>query len=445
MKPATIVTLLVAILGCPLAFAGTAERVINLDVVELLAGREVAGQAELSLNHDGFAYRFATPENRRAFAQDPARYAVQMDGACSRVGALGTFGKPELYTVHDGRLYIFRTPECRRTFLNAPERFLPPAAPTTPVDPDVAAAGRQLIEQAIAAIGGRERLSQVKAWRYTTVRAPTTAQRESREQRWLRTADGRFRYDAFNGDEHAVIWLLNGDDSYIKARYQRRLYAAGRGALRRRMLSDVPALLRASSKPGFAVVSVADGTVGDTPVKRVGTVVDGILRTLSIDPESGRVLALEYPVRGPWRGFHDAVERYSDFQAVDGLVLPHTRTFSYDGEERRTERLSKIDINPPIDAALFTLSAELRDSADGAVAGRSDSAASADDRASTGARSDGDAGATCDGTERPQDGPATDGAEGHSGSDCNAPARPESSEADHPAGSHDHGCCGGLE
>jgi YHS domain-containing protein len=201
MKPATIVTLLVAILGCPLAFAGTAERVINLDVVELLAGREVAGRADLSLNHDGFAYPFATPENRRAFAQDPARYAVQMDGACSRVGALGTFGKPELYTVHDGRLYIFRTPECRRTFLNAPERFLPPVAPTTPVDPDVAAAGRQLIEQAIAAIGGRERLSQVKAWRYTTVRAPTTAQRESREQRWLRTADGRFRYDAFNGDQ----------------------------------------------------------------------------------------------------------------------------------------------------------------------------------------------------------------------------------------------------
>jgi YHS domain-containing protein len=201
MKPATIVTLLVAILGCPLAFAGTAERVFNLDVVELLAGREVAGQADLSLIYDGFEYHFATPENRRAFAQDPARYAVQMDGACSRVGALGTFGKPELYTVHDGRLYIFRTPECRRTFLNAPERFLPPVAPTTPVDPDVAAAGRQLIEQAIAAIGGRERLSQVKAWRYTTARAPTKAQRESRAQRWLRTADGRFRYDAFNGDQ----------------------------------------------------------------------------------------------------------------------------------------------------------------------------------------------------------------------------------------------------
>ena len=49
------------------ALATPPERTLSVDAVELVGGRETPGKADLVVMHEGFEYRFATPENKAAF------------------------------------------------------------------------------------------------------------------------------------------------------------------------------------------------------------------------------------------------------------------------------------------------------------------------------------------------------------------------------------------
>jgi len=66
----------------------------GFDPVELAAGREVAGQEKLTEVRGRYLYQFATEENRRTFAAQAERYAVQFGGACMKMGALSGKGSP---------------------------------------------------------------------------------------------------------------------------------------------------------------------------------------------------------------------------------------------------------------------------------------------------------------------------------------------------------------
>ena len=75
----------------------------GLDPVMLSQGKEVQGDMKFSVKRGKFQYLFANAENQAAFEKDPARYEIQLEGHCARMGP-PTGGNPDLYAVHNGRL-----------------------------------------------------------------------------------------------------------------------------------------------------------------------------------------------------------------------------------------------------------------------------------------------------------------------------------------------------
>lgn len=71
-------------------------------------GAPAKGRAEHSLDWNGATWRFASAENKAAFAADPDRYAPQFGGYCA-YGAASGYAAPtvaDAWTIVDGRLYL---------------------------------------------------------------------------------------------------------------------------------------------------------------------------------------------------------------------------------------------------------------------------------------------------------------------------------------------------
>ena len=71
-------------------------------------GKAVAGSPEITHDHAGVTWRFASAANRDAFAADPARYAPQYGGYCAWAVSQGYTAPTvtEAWHIDDGKLYL---------------------------------------------------------------------------------------------------------------------------------------------------------------------------------------------------------------------------------------------------------------------------------------------------------------------------------------------------
>lgn len=71
-------------------------------------GKPVQGSEDITLQHEGVTWRFASEANRDAFKADPAKYAPQYGGYCAYAVSQGSLAKgdPQRWTIHDGKLYL---------------------------------------------------------------------------------------------------------------------------------------------------------------------------------------------------------------------------------------------------------------------------------------------------------------------------------------------------
>lgn len=67
------------------------------------------GRADITATHRGITYRFATPEERELFLQDPERYEPAYGGWCAYGASVGIRWDPdpEDFEVVDGRVFLF--------------------------------------------------------------------------------------------------------------------------------------------------------------------------------------------------------------------------------------------------------------------------------------------------------------------------------------------------
>lgn len=70
--------------------------------------KPVQGREDLTLEHQGAKWRFASEANRDAFKAEPARYAPQYGGYCAWAVSQGytAKGDPNAWKVVDGKLYL---------------------------------------------------------------------------------------------------------------------------------------------------------------------------------------------------------------------------------------------------------------------------------------------------------------------------------------------------
>jgi hypothetical protein len=71
-------------------------------------GKPTEGRRDITLQHMGAEWRFASDAHRAAFRADPSRYAPQYGGHCSWAVANGypAKGDPEAWRIEAGRLYL---------------------------------------------------------------------------------------------------------------------------------------------------------------------------------------------------------------------------------------------------------------------------------------------------------------------------------------------------
>lgn len=81
-------------------------------------GKPAKGSPEITLEHNGAIWRFATDASRKAFEADPAKYAPQYGGYCAWAVSRGytAKGDPNAWRIVDGKLYLNYNKDVQRTW-----------------------------------------------------------------------------------------------------------------------------------------------------------------------------------------------------------------------------------------------------------------------------------------------------------------------------------------
>ncbi len=89
-------------------------------------GQPVKGRPEISYDHFGATWHFASEDNRRRFAANPEKYAPQYGGYCAYAMSKGFVVSidPEAWSIRDDKLYLNYSPGVRRTWLKDPAGYI---------------------------------------------------------------------------------------------------------------------------------------------------------------------------------------------------------------------------------------------------------------------------------------------------------------------------------
>lgn len=108
------------------------------------AGKWVKGSADHSATYDGRTYLFPSENEKKAFLDDPAKYAPVLNGDCIVCFAKGGVRQPgsiQHTATHDGRIYLFPGPKEKDMFVANPKAF---------ASADLAAGGNCIVCKAAA-------------------------------------------------------------------------------------------------------------------------------------------------------------------------------------------------------------------------------------------------------------------------------------------------------
>ena len=310
----------------------------GLDPVMLVQGKEVQGDTKFQVTRGRFEYLFANAENKATFEKDPARYEIQLDGACARMGLPAT-GNPDLYTVHNGRIYIFGTEECQTLFKAAPEKYLEaPATLATPTAETIKR-GQELIAKAVEALGSK--VDQLRSLQKTDMRG-----NEVKTVLTLSFPDA-VRQETVRANFTLVSVVTPADSFVVANNAMRPMPESNRTAFNRDLYHELVVLLRARTQTDFKASLASEGNVN--------VELRGFVTTLGIDPASGRVVSQTYKGRGPGGVVGQIVINYSDYCTVEGLSLPFKTTASFDGQPfpALSATTEAITINSQIDPSSF--------------------------------------------------------------------------------------------
>lgn len=317
----------------------------GLDPVALAAGTELAGDAKIEASVGRFTYRFANEANKKTFLSKPEQHAIQFGGACGKMGPFSGTGSPDRYFIHDRRIYIFASEFCRDAFKKAPEKYIELPNKVPAGTEHEKKAGAKLVTRALDGFGGAKIVDSLKTLR----RVEKIVYRQNGKETvgtgrttWMFPNAVRVEEDYGTAYGH-VVNGLTGFELYGPQDWT--LEPALRDDAWRRALRTPLLMLRHREAKGF--VAVARGA------NRVEVALDGATCLWTLDEKTGRILRNEYTARRGTVGENIVV--YSEFKPVNGLVLPHKLTESFNGKEITSpERtIQSLDVNAEVDPKLF--------------------------------------------------------------------------------------------
>ncbi|MCB9877153.1 MAG: hypothetical protein H6835_06070 [Planctomycetes bacterium] len=320
----------------------------GLDPVLLCRGDRFPGDPQLRVQHEGNEYRFVDADSQATFLVDPGRYAIQLGGACARMGALSGPGSPQRFLVHDGRIYAFASDACRDGFAQAPARCLfSPAPPPEGAEADGEADA--LWQQAAAAHGDAWHTLRWAASRATGEATVTT--------RTAIAAAGALRVDTdyVQGDK---VWryarAVSGDEGwFVDDGTPRPMYAAARRAMLRELHREPLVALRHDD--GTRSVRGEAREVCGAAVTEVLLWFDGEVVAFGVDAEH-HVRSARFRGLGADQRYCEVVQFFDDLRPVGGVLVPTTVRVFHDGVEQPglTVHRSDVQVDDGVPADWFT-------------------------------------------------------------------------------------------
>jgi YHS domain-containing protein len=310
------------------------NRTMPVDVVLLREGTTTAGSPELTVEHEGYTYRFATATSRETFAANPTEFAAVDGGACGRMGALAGLGDASRYAMLDGRLYFFASEQCRDAFLKAPARYVRTADPVPTGTAASARAGLALVDKWIAWSGGADAVRTANRVTQTAEIAPSAENGNwkvvrTKEVSWTSTGTEFVSVETWTreGDKPAVHRYETGANALAawerSGENPRTPFAAARRAAFIQQMSHAPiAIMRARFMPGFVAIADGEGDVDGTPVSFASIAFNGSTTRLGIDRQTGELLTASYRDRDSNSLAADVTKRFTRFASAGGLKLP---------------------------------------------------------------------------------------------------------------------------
>ncbi len=358
-----VIAILVAAFLAPSGIAAPPERTLPVDPVELVAGREVPGKPELTIERDGFAYQFATPETKAAFEKDPTKYEVADGGACGRMGPLSGLGDARRYAVHEGRIFLFASDGCRAGFLKEPAKYIETEDEKIFGSNEQVERGRALLDKAVAWAGGAERLKGLKTLRATAERKEKHGENDYTitNETALAFPDRAYQRESWNDSWFSTTCAPEGA-AMASTRGEERISDSRARAFRRAMARWPIVILKAHADgapkadcPGLIVIADGDGKIGETPVEYVKVWLNGAASRLAIETTTGRPMQLSYRGRDGTTSVGDSVRTFSAYATVDGITMPTAYGVSFNGKDlpAAASKIDAFEINPALPAGLF--------------------------------------------------------------------------------------------
>ncbi len=339
----------------------------GLDPVLLAQGKEAQGEMKITVTRGQFRYYFASEANKAAFERDPARYEIQLGGHCARMGA-PVRGIADLYAVQDGRVYIFGSEHCKKLFVEAPEKYIETNVATNfSATPEALKKGQTLIEKAVAAVGGADKLDGLTSYHEKSVTLQTRGQNGDIEAKvasdLIIVFPDRIRFAQVMPDyrdpstmmEQTVVLLPGDEFGFGAPRGLFPIRKSVRDSVENQIWRHPLHFLRARKSQGFRAAALGADKIGAASLERVAVEFKGASYMLGIDSATGRILSLTFRRRGQQGAFGELVQTFSDFRAVDGLMLPFKITATFDGRpwKDQSSTVEAITLNGAIDQKLF--------------------------------------------------------------------------------------------
>ncbi len=328
------------------------EALLGYDPVILAEeSREVLGDEAISLVRDNFWYLFVNEENKRKFESDPRRYEIQLGGLCARMGGL-TPGDPDNFLVHEGRIYIFGSDHCRELFAGNAKRYLDPGRPEIPLTAESEQKGRELIDKAVAWLGGAERLDGLRSLR---VKGFQELGGERTEVEVARVFEHRYRHVVRHPRYGEFGELMDDAAAYrFGSGGYRPMSDAQRENLWLELSRDHLGLLRARRRKDFQVAWLGSAP-NDSGLERVWVGLRDFGAVLEIEADGGAIRAVSYTGRGPEGEYGEIRKEFGDIREVSGLRWPFAVKAQFDGKPCPEESFSTeaIQIDEPLESSLF--------------------------------------------------------------------------------------------
>jgi predicted Zn-dependent peptidase len=230
----------------------------------------------------------------------------------------------------------------------------PPAPKQAAVTAEGMQQGTALIAKAVEALGGA---AVVDGLRSIEEKASVTAKMPQGEftarTSTLLVFPDRFRQEVIL-PVGTMTTVMTPADAFLKTPAGVRPVPDSMKREIQKLVHRIPlALLRLRGEAGFKAAVVGREEIDSKQTAQVQVEYNGDVSTLSIDPETGRIVRLKYRGANMTGVAGEMVRNYSDFRQAGSVTVPFAWKETFNGEPSMSGVVEGVAVNVPIDETLF--------------------------------------------------------------------------------------------